>query len=182
MHDKHVAAPAGSQQAARQVSRRNVTRGAVALAWAIPAVQLAAAAPAFAASDVAVPERTGLSTSGGSRLTVTVPLAFQAGRFPLGSTLTLVIKTPGKTPGPADALTPTAGWSIDSGWATTGNPDEFTRTFTTTSESPAVPFVAQVDLRSGGQNYVRSITTVTVLVQPKGRPAATHVISWPPTA
>jgi hypothetical protein len=61
----------------RQLSRRTVLRTAAHAAWAVPAIQIVAAAPTFAASgDVLAltPTPTGVWDLGANRMTATIPV------------------------------------------------------------------------------------------------------------
>lgn len=164
-------------------SRRAVVRGAVTAAWAVPAIAVVAAAPAYAISGVTVPNLRGLSetSSGLTRtLRVSIPLVYDASSaFPVGSVVTVTVTDPSAilSGAPTTGTTPT-GWRASTPVNSPAGSRAWRVTFTTTAAEPTVPLVvtfAKLSLTA----FRNANPTVTVTVAPVGKPATTHLLTWP---
>lgn len=169
----------------QQTSRRTVVRGAVLAAWAVPAVSIVSAAPAFATSTVTLPNLRGLSeTSGGvaglnRTLRVSIPLTYSASTaFPMGSTVSVTVTDPSSVlEGAPTVGTVPAGWRASAAVNSPAGSRAWRFTFTTTSASPTVPLV--VTLAKYALSAFRTGNpTVTLTVSPVGRSATTHLLTW----
>jgi len=186
MGDPSVTSPAQHEEP-RSISRRRVVRTAATAAWAVPAIQLATAVPAFAASgccNVSVSGSAHWRANGLNYVDIPLDLSNGCNTAVTGLTVTLTVC------GLEDITY--AGDTLPTGWTQLGKANKeltpdgsgcYTVTFTTgnslagnTSTQPQ--FTVKTMAYVGSGNH-RPAGTITAVVSTAGCTSAPTVISIP---
>jgi hypothetical protein len=177
-------APARTQEG---TSRRTIVRSAVAAAWAVPAISVASAAPAFASSGgggtLQPPAGSTASTRlqrNGSAAVATVTLAVPAAGLPATSTVTISIPEAAFAAGApsttftsrtASAFSVLIGdWALGTTWVTSGAHRTLTATLGTeiTAGSGNIMIAFTMAYSSGGSATETKIPNATISTQVAG--------------
>ncbi|MBA2954561.1 hypothetical protein GON03_09520 [Nocardioides sp. MAH-18] len=145
------------------MTRRSVVRAGAAAAWAVPMVQIAAAAPSFAASGPANLSTSSVGTASRNKKDVTIPNVVVVNSNNQSTTaLTVTVASSGSLAGTQPAA-PT-GWSA----ARSGNSVVFTRQSQLAGNSSTTPATFLLTL----QNNQATTLTITASPGATGTPKA----------